>query len=310
MIFSDYRVIMQEKFERQNSIKELEYHAAGACVHIGPVSPGCRVCFTGEEFQIGTKCQFKCPMCYYDRKKNDSGVRKDVATRLTDHFYNGLFADQNKLVGISFQSSGETLYYMNDIHNFCTINKRIENIRNVAIYQFLYTNGVLANKINLKLLWDMNIDEIRFHVSASDFSKTVIDNMYEAAKMGFTVTVEEPSWPAHKKKLIEFLPTMKDIGVSHLDIVEVQVTEWNKSDIDAVYPKGRYYKDAFYHMYDEGMVYDIIEEVIAKGYSFSVLDCNSWVERHRQVVIFNEALFDLNSVDGMCAPFKGHKKEK
>ena len=32
------------------------------------------------------------------------------------------------------------------------------------------------------------------------------------------------------------------------------------------------------HLYDEGLVYDLMEEVVAKGYSFSVLDCNSFVK--------------------------------
>lgn len=307
MIYTNHREIIRKKINRQKSIKELEYHAHGDCVHIGEISPGCRECFSNEShigFQIGFECQFKCSMCYYDRDKNDVRDKKieKTAEMLTDHFHHSLF--KNDLMGVSFQSSGETLLYLDDIYNFAVINKKIERDNNIKIYQFLYTNGILATRDVLKKLKDMNIHELRFHVSASNFSKKVVDNMYEAAKMGFTVSVEEPSWPIHKEKLFDFLPVMEDIGVRHFNLIEIEVTKWNKDVINKLCPTGKLYKDALYHLYDEGLVYDIIEEVIKKKYSFSVLDCNSWVEHYRHVKDdFGKDLFDLNSVRGMCASF-------
>ena len=130
----------------------------------------------------------------------------------------------------------------------------------------------------------MEVDELRFHISASNFSKKVINYMYEAAKMGFIVSVEEPSWPHHKDNIVDLLPTFEDIGVKHLNLVEIQVTEWNIDNIEKAYlgdDTVGIYKDYYWHLYDGGMVYDIMEEVIDKKYSYSVLDCNGGVERCR-----------------------------
>lgn len=304
MIFVDHRIIFEEKIKRQKSIPQLEYHAGGACIHIGKISPGCRHCFTQEDgggIQIGQNCQFKCPMCYYSRdRKDDTRELDSIKKKLSDYFYMS-FKETYKPVALSLQSSGETLNYLNDLEMFMLIINKLKADRGINTYHHVYTNGVLCNEDNLKRLYDMGVHELRFHISASDFSKVVIENMYTAAKMGFFVSVEEPSWPKHKKKLIEHLPIFQDIGLKHLNLVEVQITKHNFNDIDKEYPKGRFYKDALIHLYDEGMVYDIIEEVIEKGYSYSVLDCNSWIERYRQLKTSKSVWFDMKLIDGMCA---------
>ena len=38
-------------------------------------------------------------------------------------------------------------------------------------------------------------------------------------------------------------------------------------------------------MYDDGMVYDIIEEKVKNNYKFSIIDCNIRTEMHRGDII-------------------------
>lgn len=281
-----YKDVIEKKINNINSIKEIEIDVHGHCIHIGPISYACRGCFVGGVqggVQIGNKCMVNCPMCYYDPNRNDNNYKQNVAGLLGD-FYQMLHSGQ-KPYAFSYQSAGETLIYINELEEFGKIFKEMENKHNIEIYHHLYTNGILADKEMLKRLKDnLEVDEIRFHISASNFSKKVIDNMYEAAKMNFIVSVEEPAWPIHKPYLFEFLPIFDDIGVKHFNIVEVQVTQWNIDNIDKYYGDDiniGIYKDYFWHLYDDGMVYDIIREVIDKKYSYSVLDCNSGVERCR-----------------------------
>ena len=57
-------------------------------------------------------------------------------------------------------------------------------------------------------------------------------------------------------------------------------------------------------MYDEGMVYDIMEEIIDKKYSFSIIDCNSRVEGcrdgHQNMIL---GLLDPNACNNAYKEF-------
>jgi hypothetical protein len=294
---------MKEKFKRQDSIPELEFHASGHAIHTGKISTGCRICFSAEQgggVFFGTACQFNCPMCYYDiNRKEQSQEEMDKTIEEEIELYND--KSYNPLA-ISYVSDGETLLYISELIKAAKIHDEIEKDRNIKIHRHLYTNGVLAKPDILKILKKMHIDEIRFHISASGFSETVFENMISAKKMGFVVTVEEPSWPPHKEKLFSILPRLEEIGITHLNLVEVQITEHNKKRIEKAYPEARYYKDYFYHIYDEGLAYDIIEEKIKQKYSFSVLDCNSGVERSRNGQ-FQHIGFDPSTIENMTRDF-------
>ncbi|MFT4297820.1 MAG: hypothetical protein ACMXX5_01375, partial [Candidatus Woesearchaeota archaeon] len=169
----------------------------------------------------------------------------------------------------------------------------------------LYTNGILATPDVLEKLKEWGIVELRFHISASNFSKKVINNMKAAKKIGFVVSVEEPALPENKKKLLKHLPLFEKIGISHLNLIECQVTPNNYSYLEKKYPNGIIYRDLLWHLYDEGMVYDIIEEVIKKKYSFSVIDCNSRVECTRDAhhTMLNPQLINWSNMDGACLDF-------
>jgi pyruvate formate-lyase activating enzyme-like uncharacterized protein len=304
---------MEQKIKNRKSIPELEYDVHGHCIHVGPVSYGCRTCFAnilGGGIQVGQECMANCPMCYYDpnRCDNTDTHNRDV-TSLLGSFYEMIY-DKSMPYSYSYQSFGETLLYIDDLEKFSKVFKEIENNKGIHVYNYVYTNGILADEEMLKRLKDMEVDEIRFHISASDFSKDVIDNMYTAAKMNFIVTVEEPSWPLHRNKLFGHLPIFEDIGMKHLNIVEVMVTEHNIYNIEEMYSDNEnigIYKDHFWQLYDGGLVYEIIREVLDKGYSYSVLDCNSGVERCRHTNLFH--VFDTpHFYDNGFAEYYGFDK--
>ena len=102
---------------------------------------------------------------------------------------------------------------------------------------------------------------------------------------GITVSVEEPAYPPEHDNILDHLPFFEEVGVKHMNMVEVQVTAFNRPDIEDEYPEGRIFKDHFYHLYDEGLCYDVMDAVEKNKYSFSVLDCNSHVENYRQLRI-------------------------
>jgi len=302
-----YQEIISEKLKRQQSIKGLEFHASGHAVHIGKISPGCRGCFTPElstGMQIGAQCMCRCPYCYYDPARRDQ-TQGEIDRMLTDVFAKSLNPTWRPII-VALQSSGETLLYMDQLERFVKVIREAEVKKRLNTYLYVYTNGILANEENLLRMKDWGVQELRFHIAASGFSEEVYQNLERAIKKGFTGTVELPSLPHYRDKLFAALPRLNDMGVKHLDLVECQVTNFNKNTLHTMFPKGRIYQDFFIHFYDEGMSYDVIEETLNKGYKFSVLDCNSGVERCRHGP-GKEVAFDMNSIDGMCAPWDYYK---
>ena len=303
-----YQEILEKKFKRQRELLAMgaELHANGHCFHYGKISFGCRDCYTGEQsinlFQ-GTQCMCKCPYCYYNPSQEEILLTEQQEQKEIEIQKMKLREFENYRPAIvSYCSAGETLLYLDIFERYAAELYPLIYAKNINPYTFLYTNGILCNRENLERLKGIHVDEIRFHISASNFAPQVLENMRLAKEMGFLITVEEPSYPLNREKLFELLLFFEEIGLNHLDLIELHLTEYNKKRMEELYPGEEYlaFKDYFYHLYDNGLVYDIMEECIKKGYHFSVIDCNSGVERCRNN-IDQDVLFDWKSVEGMCA---------
>jgi pyruvate formate-lyase activating enzyme-like uncharacterized protein len=146
----------------------------------------------------------------------------------------------------------------------------------------IYTNGTLLNLDNITRLKEMGFDEVRIHPGASHFSSEVYANIKSAVKHIPTVTVETPAWPPHREKLFEMLPIIQEMGVKHLDICQIELTNSRQIErMEKALGEMAVYQ-AFYPMLDDnGLVEEIMREVIDKGYSFSVIDCNGFVKQSR-----------------------------
>ncbi len=312
MITVSHEEIMRLKYADRDTVPGLERHADGACIHLGQISPSCEICFTGRlggGIQIGQSCQFNCPECYYWRDREDHHEGTKNLDMITDFFRESLNPEW-KPRSYSYQSTGETLLHIDKMMPFGPIFKKVEDRHNINIYHTLYSNGVLIDEAMLEKLMFLRIKEIRFHVSASKFSDKVFRAMELTKKTTpITVSVEEPSMPHRWDKLIEHLDTFEELGVKHFNLVEVQITEHNEPDLEKLYPgdKGRRYKEHFYHLYDEGMVYEIMRERQKRGHTYSVMDCNSMVESYRHGKCQNLG-FNPQTLKGMCAPFP-YKRE-
>jgi len=149
----------------------------------------------------------------------------------------------------------------------------------------VYTNGTLLNLGNMSRLKDSGFDEVRVHLGATNFSNTVYDNLTLAVKHITTVTIETPSWPLHRGKLLEMLPIIQNIGVKHLDICQVEiVSKAQLSRIEKTLGNIELYQ-AFYPVMDDGgLPEDIMREVLDRRYTYSVLDCNGFVKQSRSAL--------------------------
>lgn len=302
--------ILKIKEERRKSL-DLEYHCNGDCIHIGKISRGCKSCFIRSNFTsfavyTGCECNVACGYCYYDKGRTDSSWKTvdKIKNSLAD-FYALTLDPKAELTEISYNSWGETLRYPEIIREASNILERYERASGRRVYSHLYTNGMLADEEMLRFLKSCNITELRFHISASNFSKTVLENMVTAKSLGFIVAVEEPSLPENKEKITKLLPFFNEVGLDHLDLVECQVTPFNIDYLSRTYPNGRIYRDLLWHLYDEGMSYDIMEERLKNNYKFSVIDCNSRVEGCRgSHQVSTPELIDWSCMDNAIKDFQ------
>jgi len=279
--------ILREKLARRSKIGELRHSVKGDVNHIGKISTGCRSCFfrnslTTFALYVGAECNVKCGECYYDHTRTDESYNmiQRTANNFAD-FYQRTLDPSFELREITYNSFGEPLMYMPAIMEAGKLVLRYQETRGRKVFSHMYTNGILATEEVLKQLKSIEVTELRFHLSASHWSEKVKKHMVIAKDLGFRVTIEEASLQEKKEDIFNHLPWFEEIGLDHLDLVECQVTDFNYKYLDKMYPEGRYYRDHLWHLYDEGLVYDVIEDVIKNNYSFSVIDCDSRVEMAR-----------------------------
>ena len=275
--------VLAKKFARQAAIPQLEYHASGHCVHIGKISPGCLKCFVPDNFSInvplGPECNAKCVYCYgglKDRSPSDGEIMA-IKTRLLQKARK--HGQQDGIIPtISFTGGGEPLLSIDLIERYMQYCKGIEKHLSRKPWYYVYTNGIIADEQMICMLRDLGFNEIRFHLGASNFARKVYRNLEVTVKHIDTVTVETPAWPPHREPLFKMLPILENTGVKHLNIGEIEIDSFNEKTIGAALPDAEVYQLHAIHLYDGGLVYDLMEEVAAQGYSFSILDCSSFVK--------------------------------
>ncbi len=311
----------RQKIERQKKVGGLQLSAAGHCAHVGKISPGCYECFApgigygvllGSGVGLPNVCNMNCPHCFEERMvQKEYEVPSDwkLEQRVKDEIVN-YYIQFNQLDSIfsiyNFSGVVEPLFYLPVVRQYMEFFRyEIEgSIAPVRGWAKLYTNGTLLNKERVMELENIGIDEIRVNPSASGFSREVYNNIKAAAAIIPVVTIEVPSWPPYRKKLLEMLPIIDELGVSHLDICQVEIgTRFCFERICKALPNAVIYQGHYMMLDDGGMVEEIIGEVVAKAYSYSVLDCNAFVKQiytNKMMKAFLAEHCDTGQIDTFC----------
>jgi pyruvate formate-lyase activating enzyme-like uncharacterized protein len=299
----------KRKIERQEKVERLKFQCYGSCAYIGEdVSPGCYPCFYSDAcnygFMLGRHvglpnvCNRDCVYCFEPHQVQQnysvpaewviSEEQKDKARRTFMAARYRITTDC-KMQYYEFTGVSEPLLYLPVLEEWMKFfRNEIDPFMGTKGWAKVYTNGTLLNQDNILKLKDLGFDEVRIHPGATNFSKEVYDNMRLAVKDIPVVTVETPSWPPHRKKLFEMLPIIEDIGVKHLDICQIEITNKEQlKKIEKALGEIELYQ-AFYPVMDDGgLVEDIMREVVDKDYSYSVIDCNGFVKQSRSALTNN-----------------------
>ena len=228
---ADLSWITPEQAEAAESERARLLQAAGpdliqACrgtkPHLGPLSPGCRICSQGDWSCLFINGRCNCRCFYCPSPQDETGL--PTTNRLT--FARAAdYADYTGSLGFSGVSisGGEPLLTFERSRTFIeTVRRR----RGGALHIWLYTNGVLLTRDKLLRLRDAGLKEIRFDISAVGYD---LEKVALAADLMDCVTIEIPAIPEDFDRLAALLPEIKALGVRHLNLHQLRLTPHNLS---------------------------------------------------------------------------------
>ena len=204
---------------------------AGRTLYVGPddrFPRGCRGCLTGTGLcavRKTNKCNAKCKFCY-DYGELDrippigEGLWEIGGTRFAVEDLELLLSIQQKPTGICY------VY----LEPFCEIEIYEPVIRifhEAGIHQHMYTNGLLADEENLRMLGEAGLDELRFNLGASDCADRVIGAMSIAKKYIPWVGIETPMTPALYRRFLEKKDAILATGIDFFNCAELHLNANN-----------------------------------------------------------------------------------
>lgn len=244
------------------------------------ISKGCLSCKTGTWMciYVGNKCNLSCKYCPQgsDAEKNIRPDDEKATRHMPINDLLRLVSKQSSLVtGLSY-SGGEPLLYLPKIIEIATY----VSTHHPTIHQWMYTNGLLINEENLRVLADLNIQEIRIHLGATEFSDEVMDKIKLAVKHIKHVNVETPSVPSASEHLIKKgkIHLLQDMGVDQINLAELIIRcPLNNQYIgDAErYNCCRQAFTATSPTYSREITYDIMEYAVHHNMDIIINDCSN-----------------------------------
>lgn len=196
-------------------------------VYTGHLSPGCETCAQGSWscLFLNRRCTRNCFFCPQDKKRNNTFCPTEgnygIAFRFPGEYARFIKALHYKGVGIT---GGEPFLDFDCLLKYIKIIKKSCDSK---IYIWLYTNGDLVSKKNLKTLSDLGLNELRFDLSARNYDLSPVEL---AVKYIDRVTVEIPAIPEDFKAVKSILRSLQKIGVRHLNLHQLFFNEQNQHE--------------------------------------------------------------------------------
>lgn len=190
--------------------------------HLGPLSPGCRICGEGDWscLFINGKCNCRCFYC--PTSQDDLGLPTTQRISFSKPADYADYIRHFDFKGVSL-SGGEPLLTLDRTLKYMNALRRKPG---PALHIWLYTNGTLLTEEIIGRLADAGLDEIRFDLSAA---------AYDLKKLKMSigripcVTVEIPAISEDFDQVGKLLPVLKEAGVDHLNLHQLRLTRHNSA---------------------------------------------------------------------------------
>jgi hypothetical protein len=158
-------------------------------------------------------------------------------------------------------------------------------IHEKGYYQWLYTNGILATKENLKKLSNAGLNEIRFNLAATNCSEKVIKHMGIARKYFKTLCIESPMFTGFFNSFMKKRKEILDTGVDHIHLAELELFYNTINHFKEEGPIYRYKRGYVSPIKSRQLVYDVFDVAVEENWKNVVLhDCSNEVKFFRGVI--------------------------
>ncbi len=217
--------------------------------YLNDISPGCWTCVNGTRSSIymNQLCTRDCFFCLKDKKnkKEMLPLSEGFEFEHLGEYIN--FLRRFEFEGISF-AGGEPFLVFEKIIEYI---KEIQEIFKSKYYIWIYTNGDLVTRENLRLLRDVGLNELRFNLSARHYD---LEPLELAAKYIDTITVEIPAIPEDLELLKSSLKKFEQIKVKYLILHQLLLNKFN-------YPE--FIQRDYTLIHSASFYYDILESEFA-----------------------------------------------
>ncbi|MFH2093768.1 MAG: radical SAM protein [Pseudomonadota bacterium] len=186
------------------------------------ISPGCDLCGKGDWscLFINGICNARCFYC--PSAQNEKGHPMTSTVEFRDPHEYASYVDAFNIKGVSF-SGGEPFMTFDRVLLFLkTLRAKV----NRPLYIWMYTNGILVTEDKLKMLRDNGLDEIRFDISANQYS---LEALKKALGIIPKVTVEIPAIPEDLEQTRQVIKELYERGVNYLNLHQLRCTQFNKT---------------------------------------------------------------------------------
>ncbi|MBR3019147.1 MAG: radical SAM protein [Clostridia bacterium] len=189
---------------------------------------GCRSCLLGTGLSAvrkTNKCDAACKFCYdYGHLNSQPPVGEGMWEIGGTKFYED---DLDLLLSIHQKPTGISYVYLEPFMEIEKYYGVVRKFHEAGIHQHLYTNGIHANRDNLKALAEAGLDEIRFNLGASHCSARVIEQMAAAREFFPRVGIETPMTPDFYREFMEKKFPILATGIDFINCAELHLNENN-----------------------------------------------------------------------------------
>lgn len=197
-------------------ISELE----GDSLIVGKLPVGCRLCAKGSKMVLFVTglCDSSCYYCPLSQNKagHDVVFADEMPVSDENDILFEAKAIRSEGAGIS---GGDPLCQLERTLGYIELLKKEYG---TSFHTHLYTSQTDISEVDLQRLKNAGLDEIRFHPQTNDWS-----GIQRAVQVGLDVGLEVPALPGKQEKLIELAKHAEEIGVSFLNINELEASETN-----------------------------------------------------------------------------------
>jgi len=202
------------------SSRRVTREVEGDSLLVGELPLGCALCTKGSKMVLFVTglCDSSCYYCPLSQEKSGRDIVFADEMQVTDDA-DILFeahAISGEGAGIS---GGDPLCNLERTLKYIQLLKREFGS---SFHLHLYTSQTDVSQDVLSKLQNAGLDEIRFHPQTSDWS-----GIQRAVDMGLIVGLEVPTIPGKQEDLKKLAQRAEDIGVSFLNINELEASETN-----------------------------------------------------------------------------------